>query len=161
RADGRHAPLWYAARAAGAAALRARADLRRGRLQRGAGGLPVPGAAALARCGPRARARAGAAGLRRGPQELAVLNALTLWVHQIGSPPTFYRIAGAFAPWLFAIALVLGAVALYGGLFVAPRDYQQGDAYRIIFVHVPCAWMSLFAYIFLAVNAFIALVWRI
>ena len=89
------------------------------------------------------------------------MNALTLWFHKIGSPPTFYRIAGALAPWLFGIALILGAVSLYGGLFVAPRDYQQGDAYRIIFVHVPCAWMSLFAYIFLAVNAFIALVWRI
>ena len=89
------------------------------------------------------------------------MNALTLWFHKIGSPPTFYRIAGAFVPWLFAIALILGAIALYGGLFVAPRDYQQGDAYRIIFIHVPCAWMSLFAYIFLAVNAFIALVWRI
>jgi heme exporter protein C len=89
------------------------------------------------------------------------MNALTLWFHKIGSPPTFYRIAGAFAPWLFAIAFILGAIALYGGLFVAPRDYQQGDAYRIIFVHVPCAWMGLFAYIFLAINAFIALVWRI
>ena len=88
------------------------------------------------------------------------MNALTLWFHKIGSPPTFYRLAGAFAPWLFAIALVLGVVALYGGLVVAPRDYQQGDAYRIIFVHVPCAWMGLFAYIFLAVNAFIApLLW--
>jgi heme exporter protein C len=89
------------------------------------------------------------------------MNRLTLWFHRIGSPPTFYRIAGALAPWCFGVAIVLGAVALYGGLVVAPRDYQQGDAYRIIFVHVPCAWMSLFAYIFLAVNAFIALVWRI
>jgi len=44
---------------------------------------------------------------------------------------------------------------------LAPRDYQQGDAYRIIFVHVPTAWMSLFAYAFMAANAFIALVWHI
>ena len=89
------------------------------------------------------------------------MNALTLWFHKIGSPPTFYRIAGALAPWCFGIAIALGALALYGGLVLAPRDYQQGDAYRIIFVHVPCAWMSLFAYAFMGVNAFVALVWRI
>ena len=78
------------------------------------------------------------------------MNALTLWFHKIGSPPTFYRLAGAFAPWLFAIALVLGVVALYGGRVVAPRDYQQGDAYRIIFVHVPASWMSMFIYCVMA-----------
>jgi heme exporter protein C len=89
------------------------------------------------------------------------MNALTLWFHKIGSPPTFYRLAGAWAPWLFGIAVALGAIALYGGLFIAPPDYQQGDAYRIMFVHVPCAWMSLFAYGFMAINAFVALVWRI
>ncbi len=89
------------------------------------------------------------------------LNALTLWFHKIGSPPTFYRIAGSLAPWCYAIALLLGLVGLYGGLVLAPRDYQQGDAYRIIFIHVPCAWMSLFAYFFMAANAFVALVWRI
>jgi heme exporter protein C len=89
------------------------------------------------------------------------MNPLVLWFHKIGSPPTFYRLAGAWAPWLYAIAIVLGAVGLYGGLFVAPPDYQQGDAYRIMFVHVPCAWMGLFAYAFMAANAFIALVWRI
>ena len=89
------------------------------------------------------------------------MNALTLWFHKIGSPPTFYRIAAAVQPWCYAIALVLGMIGLYGGLVVAPRDYQQGDAYRIIFIHVPCAWMGLFAYAFMAVNAFVALVWRI
>jgi heme exporter protein C len=89
------------------------------------------------------------------------MNALTLWFHRIGSPPTFHRIAGALAPVCYGIALVLGAIGLYGGLVLAPADYQQGDAYRIIFIHVPCAWMSLFAYVFMAVNAFIALIWRI
>ena len=89
------------------------------------------------------------------------MNALTLWFHKIGSPPLFHRIAGALTPWCYGVALVLGAIGLYGGLVLAPADYQQGDAYRIIFIHVPCAWMSLFAYVFMAVNAFIALVWRI
>lgn len=89
------------------------------------------------------------------------MNTLTRWFHQFGSPPTFYRWTGRLNPWLFASALVLGLIALYGGLVLAPPDYQQSDAYRIIFVHVPCAWMSLFAYFFMAVNAFIGLVWRI
>jgi heme exporter protein C len=89
------------------------------------------------------------------------MNAFTLWFHRMGSPPTAYRIAGKLLPWCVALALVLGAVALYGGLVLAPADYQQGDAYRIIFIHVPCAWMGLFAYVFMAANAFVALVWRI
>jgi heme exporter protein C len=89
------------------------------------------------------------------------MNALTLWFHRTGSPPTAYRLAGRIMPWCYGLGLVLGLVALYGGLVLAPRDYQQGDAYRIIFIHVPCAWMSLFAYFFMAANAFIALVWRI
>jgi heme exporter protein C len=59
------------------------------------------------------------------------------------------------------LALLLGAIALYGGLVLAPADYQQGDAYRIIFIHVPSAWMSMFIYAVMGVASFIALVWRI
>jgi len=89
------------------------------------------------------------------------MNTLTLWFHKFGSPPTFHRVTGLLIPWLFAAAVLIGLIGLYGGLVLAPADYQQSDAYRIIFIHVPCAWMGLFAYIFMAVNAFIALVWRI
>jgi len=89
------------------------------------------------------------------------MNRLLLWFHAFGAPPTAYRVAGKLSPWFFGSAGLLAAVALYGGLVLAPSDYQQGDAYRIIFIHVPCAWMSLFAYFFMAANAFIALVWRI
>lgn len=89
------------------------------------------------------------------------MNTLTLWFHKFGSPPIFYRIASLLLPWCYAIGLILGAIGLYGGLVLAPADYQQGDAFRIIFIHVPSAWMSLFIYLFMAVNAFIALVWRI
>ena len=89
------------------------------------------------------------------------MNILTLWFHKFGSPPTFYRVTALLSPWLFGAALLIGLVGIYGGLVVAPADYQQSDAYRIIFIHVPCAWMGLFAYIFMAVNGFIALVWRI
>lgn len=88
------------------------------------------------------------------------MNTLALWFHKLGSPPTFFRFAGALRPWLLALALVTGAIALYGGLVLAPADYQQGDAYRIIFIHVPSAWMSLFIYVVMAIAAFVALVWH-
>jgi heme exporter protein C len=89
------------------------------------------------------------------------MNPLLLWFHKFGSPPYFYRVAGLWLPWLYALALIAGAIGLYGGLVLAPSDYQQHDSFRIIYVHVPCAWMSLFAYLFMAANAFVALVWRI
>lgn len=82
-------------------------------------------------------------------------------MHRLGSPPTFFRFAGALRPWLLTAAWILAAIGLYGGLVLAPADYQQGDAYRIIFVHVPCAWMSLFTYGSMALAALIALVWRV
>ena len=83
------------------------------------------------------------------------------FIHWLGSPPNFYRFAGALRPWLMAAALVAGAIGLYGGLVLAPPDYQQGDAYRIIFIHVPSAWMSLFIYASMAVAGLVALVWRV
>jgi heme exporter protein C len=86
---------------------------------------------------------------------------IPLWLHKLGSPPIFYRFAGVLRPWLLTLALLLGAVALYGGLVLAPADYQQGDAYRIIFIHVPCASMSLVVYGVMALASFLALVWRI
>jgi hypothetical protein len=68
-------------------------------------------------------------------------------VAQTGSPPTFYRFAAACGRGRLRWRLhCSGAIALYGGLVLAPADYQQGDAYRIIFIHVPSAWMSLFIY---------------
>jgi len=89
------------------------------------------------------------------------MNRLTLWFHRMGSPPTFYRIAGTWLAWLFALSAVTGAAGLYLGLVEAPADYLQGESVRILYIHVPCAWMSLFAYGVMAVNGFIALVWRI
>ena len=83
------------------------------------------------------------------------------WMHWLGSPPNFYRFAGAWRPWLFAAALVIGAIGLYGGLVLAPPDRYQGDAFRIIYIHVPSAWMSLFIYATMAVAALAALVWRV
>lgn len=83
-----------------------------------------------------------------------------LWFHKFGSPPHFYRIAGKWIPWLTALFLLLLVTGLYGGLVLAPPDYQQGDSYRIIFIHVPAAWMSLFIYVAMAVCGIVTIVWR-
>ncbi|HEX8776701.1 MAG TPA: heme ABC transporter permease [Rhodanobacter sp.] len=85
---------------------------------------------------------------------------IPLWLHKLGSPPTFYRVAGAVRPWAMGLALLAGVIGLYGGLVLAPADYQQGDAYRIIFIHVPSAWMSMFVYAVMGMSGFMALVWR-
>ena len=83
------------------------------------------------------------------------------FLHRFASPPHFYRLAGTLAPWLGWICLGLMAGGLYGGLVVAPPDYQQGESYRIIFVHVPSAWMSMFIYVVMAGASAVALSWRI
>ncbi len=83
-----------------------------------------------------------------------------LWFHRLGSPPSFYPFAGRLAAILAVPGLVLLLHGLYGGLWLAPADYQQGEGYRIIFVHVPAAWLSLFGYSAMAVAAVIALIWR-
>jgi heme exporter protein C len=74
------------------------------------------------------------------------------------SPQMFFGLSGKIIPWFTIAGLILGAVGLYIGFFVAPTDHQQGDAYRIIFVHVPAAWMSMFIYIVMALWAGVGLV---
>ncbi|OGA15666.1 MAG: heme ABC transporter permease [Betaproteobacteria bacterium RIFCSPLOWO2_02_FULL_66_14] len=69
---------------------------------------------------------------------------------RFGSPQSFYPLAGRLVPWFTAIAVLTGAAGLWVGFFVAPTDAQQGEAYRIIFVHVPAAWMSMFLYVIMA-----------
>jgi heme exporter protein C len=66
------------------------------------------------------------------------------------SPPAFYPLAGKLAPWFGWAAIVLALIGLWIGLVLAPTDSQQGDAYRIIFIHVPAAWMSMFIYLVMA-----------
>ncbi|MGI8561667.1 MAG: heme ABC transporter permease CcmC [Luteimonas sp.] len=89
------------------------------------------------------------------------MNPVLRWFHQLGSPPAFDRFAARWAPWAFALAVATLAVGLYGALFVVPADYQQGDSFRILYIHVPSAWMSLFVFALMALYAAIALVWRI
>jgi len=73
------------------------------------------------------------------------------------SPATFYPVAGKMIPWFACSAAILAAIGVYIGLSVAPTDFQQGDAYRIIFIHVPAAWMSMFLYLVMAFWSALAL----
>jgi heme exporter protein C len=83
------------------------------------------------------------------------------WFYKLASPPYVYGTAAALVPWFLGLAAIAIGYGLVDGLVFAPPDYQQGDAFRIIYVHVPSAWLSLFAYVSMAVAAAIALIWRI
>ena len=82
-----------------------------------------------------------------------------LW-HQLGSPRWFYRISRRWPAWLVAAGLLLIVVGWIWGLAFAPPDYQQGDGFRIIYVHVPSAYLSTLIYAVMAVSAGIGLIWR-
>ncbi|MDP7548850.1 MAG: heme ABC transporter permease [Alphaproteobacteria bacterium] len=81
-------------------------------------------------------------------------------MHYFANPTRFTRLAGRIQPWAGGLAAVLLAVGLYLALVVVPADYQQGDTVRIMFVHVPSAWMAMFCYTFLAVASAVALIWK-
>ena len=80
--------------------------------------------------------------------------------HQLASPPYVYRLAGRVAPFLAVSACLLLLAGAYGGLVLSPPDYLQGDGFRIIYVHVPSAYLSLFAYVIMAGAAAIGFIWR-
>ena len=69
---------------------------------------------------------------------------------KFAAPQAFFSFSGRLIPWFAALAAVLCVAGLYIGLFLAPTDAQQGDAYRIIFIHVPAAWMSMLVYLVMA-----------
>ena len=73
--------------------------------------------------------------------------------YKYAAPANFYPLAGKMIPWFAILTALLFIVGLYVGLFVAPTDFQQGEAYRIIFIHVPAAWMGMFLYVLMAVYA--------
>ena len=83
------------------------------------------------------------------------------WFYRLASPPYVYRTAAALTPWFMAVAAVAIVSGTIGGLGLAPPDYQQGDAFRIIYVHAPSAYMSLFCYTTMALAGAIGLIWRI
>ncbi|MES2932746.1 MAG: heme ABC transporter permease CcmC [Pseudomonadota bacterium] len=74
------------------------------------------------------------------------------------SPQAFYPVAGKLIPWFGATAIILLIVGMIIGFLIAPTDHQQGDAYRIIFVHVPAAWLSMLIYLALAFWAALGLI---
>jgi heme exporter protein C len=82
------------------------------------------------------------------------------WFHRLASPPYIYALARRLTPWFGWASGLLILAGLYGGLVLAPADYQQGDGFRIIYVHAPSAWMSLMVYTTMAVAAAVGLIWR-
>ncbi|HET8729103.1 MAG TPA: heme ABC transporter permease [Alphaproteobacteria bacterium] len=81
-------------------------------------------------------------------------------MHRFANPARFLRLSAAILPWSAGLTAVLLAVGLYLGLVASPPDYQQGDTVRIMYVHVPAAWMALFVYANMAAAAAAGLVWK-
>ncbi len=82
------------------------------------------------------------------------------WFHRLGSPRWFYHKTGAWLPWLALASLVLLAVGSAWGLGFAPQDAKQGNSYRIIYIHVPAAFLALAGYYIMAVSGAIGLIWK-
>jgi heme exporter protein C len=78
----------------------------------------------------------------------------------LANPNVFLRIAGKVLPYAWALTTMLFAAGLYGALATSPADYQQGETVRIMYVHVPAAWLGLFAYVLMAALSAIAIIFR-
>jgi heme exporter protein C len=81
-------------------------------------------------------------------------------MHRFANPNRFLRLANAILPWSAGLTVLLLAAGLYFALLRSPPDYQQGETVRIMYIHVPSAWMALFVYGFMAVSSASALIWR-
>jgi heme exporter protein C len=79
-------------------------------------------------------------------------------IFRFAAPQVFYPLAGRLAPWFAGLAAVLTVAGLWIGFFVAPTDFQQGEVYRVIFIHVPAAWMSMLIYLVMAFWSAVGLV---
>ncbi|MEZ5494542.1 MAG: heme ABC transporter permease [Pseudomonadales bacterium] len=85
---------------------------------------------------------------------------LKTWFHRWGSPPWFYRMSGKLLPWFGVATLLLLLIGSVWGLAIAPEDARQGNSYRIIYIHVPSAFLALAGYYLMAIAGCIGLVWR-
>lgn len=81
-------------------------------------------------------------------------------MQRLANPTRFMSVADAVLPWLAGLTLVLMAAGLYMAFFVAPPDYQQGQTVKIMFIHVPAAWLSMLGYSVIAVSSLGTLIWR-
>ena len=81
-------------------------------------------------------------------------------MHRFANPNRFMRLSQRAVPWFAALTVLLLAAGLYMALFVSPADYQQGETVRIMYVHVPSAWMAMFCYSSMAVAAAVGLIWK-
>ena len=81
-------------------------------------------------------------------------------IQKFASPARFMRLSQALLPWMAGLTVAFAAVGLYLGLVVAPADYQQGESVRIMYIHVPAAWMALFCYAAMAIAAAVGLIWK-
>ncbi len=81
--------------------------------------------------------------------------------YRLGSQRYFYHFAGKVLPWTAGLAIILFTYSLYSGLVLAPQDYEQGQSFRIIYVHVPAAWLSMLVYAVLAICGAITMIWRV
>lgn len=82
------------------------------------------------------------------------------WFHRLGSPRWFYEKTSPWLPWLTAISIALIVTAAVWGLAFAPADYKQGNSYRIIYIHVPAAFLALAGYYIMAISGAVGLIWK-
>jgi heme exporter protein C len=82
------------------------------------------------------------------------------WFHKLASPPYAFRLCGILRPWFFWPAVIAMLIATYGGLVIVPADYQQKDAFRILYLHASAGMMSMMVYGVMAIAAAVGLIWR-
>ena len=83
------------------------------------------------------------------------------WLTALGNPERFLTLSQKVKPWIAVPALILLAVGLYMSFFTAPADYQQGQTSRIMYIHVPCAWLAMMCYTLMTASALGTLVWKL
>ncbi|MBT5601227.1 MAG: heme ABC transporter permease, partial [Gammaproteobacteria bacterium] len=88
-------------------------------------------------------------------------NRLWKWIHMLGSAKHFYRISSVILPSLWIGSVLVLLLGLYAGLILAPADYQQGDSFRIMYIHVPAAILSQAIYVMMASMGAVFLIWKI
>ncbi len=82
------------------------------------------------------------------------------WFNDLANPTRFLNLSAKLLPWLWSAALIILTVGFYMAFFVAPEDYQQGQTIRIMFIHVPFAWLAMATYALMAISSIGTLVWK-